>query len=186
MNKFLVSLSLLIITSVCGYAQEIKEPQFIGEVFLVKSETSAIPLEKRTATIKTKAGATVYIAGIGSVKSRLNVDGAESSVRCKESDGPIVLIVRAANNENDPSSFIRIFKFEKKGKERRAEISKLNTFGGQSENNFDFIEFTGEKFGEKSYKLTLEPVGPGEIGVLISNPDKVDEKQMIVRCLGID
>ena len=184
--KKILFIAALICMSICAYAQQIAEPQFVGEVLLVKSETTAVPLEKMTATVKTNAGASLYLTGIGSVKSRIHVDGLESKVRCSQVDGPVVLIVRAANNENDPSSFIRVFKFEKKGKQRRAEISKVNTFGGVSNNNFDFIEFVGEKYGEKSYKLTLSQVEPCEIGVLISNPDKVDEKQMIVRCLGID
>ena len=184
MKRFVFVLFLFV--SLCTYAQQIAEPQFVGEVLLVKSETTAIPLEKKTATVKTKAGASVYLTGIGSVKSRIHVEGMSSTVRYSQADGPIVLIVRAANNENDPSSFIRVFRFEQKKKERRAELAKLNTLGGSSDNNFDYIEYVGEKYGEKSYKLTLSHVEPCEIGVLISNPDKVDEKQMIVRCLGID
>ena len=184
--KKVLFLAALVCMSICVYAQQIAEPQFVGEVLLVKSETSAIPLEKKTATVKTKAGASVYLTGIGSVKSRIHVEGVASSVRCSQADGPIVLIVRAANNENDPNSFIRVFKFEQKKKERRAELAKLNTLGGSSDNNFDYIEYVGEKYGEKSYKLTLNQVEPCEIGVIISNPDKVDEKQMIVRCLGVD
>ena len=185
MKKFLFFVTLVCI-SICTYAQQIAEPQFIGEVLLVKSETAGVPLEKMTATVKTKAGASLYLTGIGSVKSRIHVEGSESKVRCSQADGPIVLIVRAANNENDPSTFIRVFKFEKKKNQRRAEMSKVNTFGGASDNNFDYIEYVGEKYGEKSYKLTLSQLEPCEIGVIISNPDKVDEKQMIVRCLGID
>ncbi|MBO5250534.1 MAG: hypothetical protein J6B31_00805 [Bacteroidaceae bacterium] len=185
MKKILL-IGVLACIAICVKAQQIAEPQFVGEVLLVKSETTAVSLEKKTATVKTKAGASVYLTGIGSVKSRLHVDGVKSSVRCSQADGPIVLIVRAANNENDPNSFIRVFKFEQKKKERRAELAKVNTLGGSSDNNFDFIEYVGEKYGEKSYKLTLSQVEPCEIGVLISNPDKVDEKQMIVRCLGID
>ena len=184
--KKVLFLAALVCMSICVYAQQIAEPQFVGEVLLVKSETSAIPLEKKTAIVKTKAGASVYLTGIGSVKSRIHVEGNSSSVRCSQVDGPIVLIVRAANNENDPNSFIRVFKFEQKKKERRAELAKLNTLGGSSDNNFDYIEYVGEKYGEKSYKLTLNQVEPCEIGVIISNPDKVDEKQMIVRCLGVD
>lgn len=185
MKKVLFILFLAIAS--CGYAQQIQEPQFIGEVHLVKSETEAVPLEKKVALLKTKAGATMYIAGIGSIKNRIDVEGLNSKVRCSLSDGPIVLIVRAANNENDPSTFIRVFKFKHKGKNRVAEVSKLNTFGGVSENNFDYIQFEGEKYGEKSYKLTLEGITePCEMGILISNPDKVDEKQMVVRCLGVD
>jgi len=184
--KKVLFLAALVCMSICAYAQQIAEPQFVGEVLLVKSETSAVPLEKKTAIVKTKAGASLYLTGIGSVKSRLHVEGATSAVRCLQADGPIVLIVRAANNENDPNSFIRVFRFEQKKKERRAELAKSNTLGGSSNNNFDYIEYVGEKYGEKSYKLTLSQVEPCEIGVIISNPDKVDEKQMIVRCLGID
>jgi len=120
--KKILFVAVLFCMSICAYAQQIAEPQFVGEVLLVKSETSAVPLEKKTAIVKTKAGASVYLTGIGSVKSRIHVEGSTSVVRCSQGDGPIVLIVRAANNENDPSSFIRVFKFEQKKKERRAEL----------------------------------------------------------------
>ncbi|MBQ7772478.1 MAG: hypothetical protein IJ383_00185 [Bacteroidales bacterium] len=185
MKKILFILMVAVVT--CGYAQRVNEPQFIGEVHLVRTQTESVPLEKKVAVLKTKAGAAMYITGIGSIKSRIDVEGLSSTVRCSISDGPIVLIVRAADNENDPSSFIRVFRFKPKGKNRVAEISKLNTFGGHSDNNFDLVEYVGEKYGEKSYKLTLENVSqPCEIGVLITNPEKVDEKQMVVRCLGLD
>lgn len=97
MKRFVFVLFLFV--SLCTYAQQIAEPQFVGEVLLVKSETTAIPLEKKTATVKTKAGASVYLTGIGSVKSRIHVEGMSSTVRYSQADGPIVLIVRAANNE---------------------------------------------------------------------------------------
>jgi len=151
--KKVLFLAALVCMSICAYAQQIAEPQFVGEVLLVKSETSAVPLEKKTATVKTKAGASLYLTGIGSVKSRLHVEGANSAVRCSQADGPIVLIVRAANNENDPSSFIRVFRFEQKKKERRAELAKVNTLGGSSNNNFDYIEYVGEKYGESRTNL---------------------------------
>ncbi|MDO4756224.1 MAG: hypothetical protein Q4A54_07770, partial [Parabacteroides sp.] len=145
--KRIMLLAAFICMSLCMYAQQINEPQFIGEVLLVKSNSTAIPLEKMSATIKTKAGASVYLTGIGSIKSRIHVNGAQSKVRCSQADGPIVLIVRAANNENDPNSFIRVFNFEQKSNERRAEMSKVNTFAGSSDNNFSYIEYNAEKYG---------------------------------------
>lgn len=160
------------------------EPKFIGEVMLVQPDGTASLLEKHNAVVKTKAGASLYLVGIGSVKSRIHIPGGAAGVRGKA--GAIQLIIRARDNESDPLSIIRIFAFQAKKKERRAVIASSATFSGTEMNNLDLQSFTADRFGEKSYILTLPACPPGEYGVIIDEPNTVSEKNVIVSSFGVD
>ncbi|NCC09858.1 MAG: hypothetical protein EOM31_05010 [Bacteroidia bacterium] len=161
------------------------EPDFIGEVNLVKNDGTAMLLEKKNAQIKTKAGASMYIVGIGKIKSRLTVQGPVAATRINKNDS-FKLIIRGVDNNSDPLSIISIFKFEKKAKERRAELSSLATFGGQSDNNLNRVQYTAKKYGEACYEVIIQVIEAGEYGITVTNPNNKDEKNLIVACLGID
>jgi len=167
-------------------AQNVQEPQFIGDVQVLTSDSTVLNLEKKTGAYKSKAGISMKLTGFGSVKTRLHVEGDKATTRITLKDHKVILLVRAANNNSDPSDFISVFKFEQKKKERRAEMASVNTFGGSSTNNFNYIPYNAKKFGESSYLLYLDITEPCEMGVMVSNPDENVDKQLIVRCLGID
>lgn len=162
------------------------EPEFIGETNLLcitANDTISMPLEKSSAKIKSKAGASVYLTGIGSVKTRIHVDGVSSTCVAKP-DCKYRLIVKAANNNQDPNSFIQLVKFVVKGDERRCEIGKVNTFGGTSSGTEQQVDYQAKKYGESSYLLAIEPKA-GEYGVMMSNPDSRDEKRLLVYCFTV-
>ena len=46
--------------------------------------------------------------------------------------------------------------------------------------------FTAEKYGENSYYLTFGDAPAGEYGIIVTNPNNVDEKMIIVSAFGID
>ena len=161
------------------------EPEFIGEAVLLRSDKSTASLEKTTVQIKTKAGASVYLTGIGKVKTRINVEGTSARARVNASDD-FRLIIRAVDNNTDPMSIISIFEMEQKGKNRRAELSSFSTFGGSSDNNLELVPFVGKKYGESSYLIKLSDIKPGEYGVIVRNPNARDEKTTIVATFGID
>lgn len=160
------------------------EPDFVGEVFLKTSEGNT-PLEKSPVQIKTKAGASVYIVGIGNVKTKMQIKGCCSNVRVQNNE-PIQLIVRAVDNHTDPLSIVKVFQFEKKKKDRRAEIAGGSTFGGDSKNNLKLLVFDAKKYGESSYLLTMNIEQAGEYGVIVTNPNALDERATIVSCFGVD
>ena len=108
-----------------------------------------------------------------------------ADARAPKSDD-FVLIVRAVDNQSDPMAVVNIFKFEKTAKARKAELSSLNTFGGQNDNKLNYVEFTAKKYGEASYVITLKEKKPGEYGVIVKNPNTKDEKSTIVACFGIE
>ena len=177
MKKTLLA-TLFLIASLFMYANaqdnaNLAEPEFTGEVFLVKDGQSEGLLEKSPVQVKSKAGAGVYIVGIC------------SGVRFNTSD-KVQFIVRAVDNKTDPTSIIRIFEFDKKKKERRAELASSSTFGGTSSNNLKLLTFTAKKFGESSYLITPDQLREGEFGIHITNPNALDEKMTVVSTFGID
>ena len=160
------------------------EPEFEGEVVAVFPDGSSHKLEKHNVRIKTGAG--VYIAGFAAAKQKTKVviDGSTAGVRLDGSQ-PIELIVRAKDNKADPMSIVRVFRMKATAKNRSAVISAVGTFNVQS-NTMEYLPFTASKYGESSYRLVFETRPNGEYGVIVSNPNNVDEKMVIVSTFAID
>jgi len=141
-------------------------------------------LEKHNVRMRTGAG--VYIAGFAASKSKTKViiDGGEAGVRFDGSQ-PIEVIVRAKDNKADPMSIVRVFRMKSSKKNRSAVISAIGSFS-VSTNAMDYLPFTASKYGESSYRLAFETRPTGEYGIIVSNPNNVDEKQVIVSTFAID
>ena len=86
------------------------------------------------------------------------------------------LIIKAVNNTTDPNSFISIFKFEVKGKERRYQLAESGTLSKTEENNLSSVEYKAKKYGQSSYLLVLENLQPGEYGIVIGDPNNANTK----------
>ena len=140
------------------------EPEFEGEVVGVFPDGSSKKLEKHNVRMRTGAG--VYIAGFAASKSKTKVlvEGGSASVRFDAAQ-PIALIVRAKDNKADPMSIV--------------------SFSVNS-NTMDYLRFSAEKYGESSYRLTFDERPAGEYGIIVSNPNNVDEKMVIVSTFAID
>lgn len=181
MKKILLMLVALgICTGVCA---SIPEPEFSGEVLAVRTDGTTEKLEKNNVKIKTGAG--VYVAGfaVNKMKTKIVVNGGQAQVRFAE-DEPVTLVVRAVDNRTDPMSIVRVFKMKNKKQQRSAVISAVGSFSATS-NDMDYLPFSAKKHGESSYLLTFDRPEPGEYGVIISNPNNVDEKMVIVSTFGI-
>ncbi|WP_279063244.1 hypothetical protein [Alistipes finegoldii] len=70
-------------------------------------------------------------------------------------------------------------------KNRSAVISAVGSFAVQS-NTMEYLPFSAEKYGESSYRLTFGEQPEGEYGIIVSNPNNVDEKMVIVSTFAID
>ena len=187
MKKFVLSvIALVSMASMNAQTLHKYEPEFIGETNLLcitGNDTTCVATEKKMGVVKAKAGASLYLTGIGSVKSRVQVEGATSN--CVGSGANSYrLIVKAANNNQDPNSFIQILKFEVKGNKRRCVIAKVNTFGGSQSGADDVVAFQGKKYGESAYLLNI-PTDPGEYGIIVTDPNNRTEKNMTVYCYTI-
>ena len=85
------------------------EPEFSEETLLLTSDSEGVILKRENGYVKTKAGASLYLTGIGKVKSRLTINGAKST-NAITAQRTTRLILKAKDNTTDPNSFINIFK----------------------------------------------------------------------------
>lgn len=177
MKKLIISL-IVALTSVTGLMAQsitVPEPEFAEETFLLTSDKQGVKLSRENGTIKTKAGASLYLTGIGKVKSRLTLKGIKSTSKAV-GGSTTRLIIKAADNKTDPNSFISIFKFEVKGKERRYQLAETGTFSKTESNNLSSVEYKAKKYGESSYYIVLEDLTPGEYGIVIGDPNHENTK----------
>lgn len=183
MKKVIIFLSLFLAFSL--NAQNVEEPDFVGECIVVKGDNSTVLLEKSTSQIKTAVGASVFIVGIGSAKSKIVIDGCCSNNKFKTSDD-FKIIVKAVDNNTDPMAIVKVFRFESTKKNRKAEIASVNTFGTSKSNNLIYLPFTAKKYGKSSYIITLKEKPVGEFGITVSNPNNLDEKSTVVSSFSIE
>ena len=82
---------------------------------------------------------------------------------------------------------INIIQFDIKGNARRAEMSKSNSFGGDSSNNMKRMDFNAKKYGEDSYLVAIDNLPAGEYGIYVTNPNEKDEKNsLVIATFGVD
>jgi len=186
MKKIIILFSLLLLINYTFAQNAPKEPDFVGEAFILKANGEIFELEKETVQFKTKVGVSVFLVGIGKMKTKIQIDNCCSGA-VYSPDNEIQIVVKAINNETDPLSIIKIFKFKQKKKKRLAELSSVGTFSGGSSNNLNYLKFRGKKYGEKSYLLTIKKYERGsEYGIIVSNPDALDQRSTIVSTFRIE
>ena len=154
----------------------VEEPEFAEQTLLLTSDSQGVLLSRENATIKTKAGASLYLTGIGKVKSRLTLKGIKSTSKVTGNIGTTKIIIKAKDNDTDPNSFISIFKFEIKGKERRYQLAEAGTLSKTETNNLATIEYNASKYGQSSYLIVLNDLEPGEYGIIMGDPNNANTK----------
>ncbi|WP_158211084.1 hypothetical protein [Myroides phaeus] len=177
--KKMIYFTFLFLITLNVNAQDFKEPSFIGECLLIKPDNTTVLLEKHLTQNRTVSSTGLMLTGIGKVRTQLQIPGCCSKIAVNQND-KIQFIIKNTENSTDPFSIIKIFKFEAKKKFRRAEVSSASNFGTKKSNNFENITFTGEKFGESSYLINVDSIEPGEYGIMILNPNSLDEKQVVI------
>ena len=115
MRKSIFTMLFMLLGMTTSFAQKVSvpEPEFADQTFLLTSNTEYVKLPRESGVVKTKAGASLYLVGIGKVKTRITLSGPTSSVTVPAGKD-VCLIIKAANNSTDPESFINIFPFEVK------------------------------------------------------------------------
>ncbi|QTV05267.1 hypothetical protein [Faecalibacter bovis] len=184
MKKLLFTLALAMGTSMTVSAQDIVEPEFVGEVLLVKADKTSELLEKSTSQNREVASTGLMITGIGKIRRQIQIDGCCAGIKFKKNED-VQFIVKNIDNNTDPMAIIQIFKFEPKKKVRRAEIASINSFGSAKSNNLTYVPFKGKKYGTSSYIITLSKKEVGEYGIVVNNPNSLDEKATIVSSFAI-
>lgn len=177
MKQMMMALILSLCSTMSTMAQvTAPEPEFSEETLLLTSDSEGVVLKRENGYVKTKAGASLYLTGIGKVKSRLTING-NKSINATKAQRTARLILRAKDNTTDPNSFINIFKFDiYKNKERRYQLAEVGTLSASKTNNLASVEYKAKKYGESSYLIQLEDLEPGEYGIVIGDPNNANTK----------
>lgn len=179
--KMMVLFALLVLPS--SIFSQVFEPEFVGEAYWVKGEGDFVKLGKEFGA---------YTEGI-SWKSNswdalsLELTGPNANLRIP-ADENIRIIIRGVDNSSDPLSIIKVIKFDAKKKKRSTVLSEDNsgTLMKSRTNVKNQMMFDGKKHGSSSYMISLDALQKGEYGVIISNPNSVDQKRTVVACFGVD
>lgn len=175
-------LILLLLVSVATSAQT-AEPEYIGEAVVLRSDGTSAPLDKEIGDFTSGMS---WSANSWKALS-LKVPGGTAKSRFPAGQ-PLQLIVRAVDNNSEPLTIVSIYRLKANDKSRTVLLSKDNsgTFMKSKTNSKALVRFSGKKYGESSYLITLEDLAAGEYGIVVSNPNSRDEKRVVVSCFGID
>lgn len=80
---------------------------------------------------------------------------------------------------------MKIIKFDINKKRRTATKTSVNSFGTTNQNTLDFVKFNAKKYGDKSYLITVDNLNHGEYGIIVSNPNQIDEKQLVISTFAV-
>ena len=168
MKKLMVAMTMFVISSSAS-AQNVKEPEYNGQVAVLQEDSSLVVLQKEVAQMKTKTSGFGYIPIPGSSlldkgKSFLQVKGNVSPN--KVSQGKITLVIRVKDNNEEPKNAIGVFQFETKKKERKYQLAEVGVLSGmKATTSFNTVDYEVKKWGASSYLVTIEHLQPGEYGV---------------------
>lgn len=160
------------ITFVSAQKITISEPEFTGSMIYVNDTIGyGIPLEKQACSMKTKAGASLYITGVGKVTVTSVVKGNKSSVRIAKRNN-VQFIIKVKDNTIDPSTLINVFKLTEKKNSRMVELASSSTFQADKTMDINFLSFDGKKYGESSYLISIANIEQGEYAITL--PERRD------------
>lgn len=187
MKKILLVAAMALFSFGVQAQVNVEEPEFSEETLLLTSDATAIKLPRESSKLKAKASASMYIVGIGKVKSRITIGSPKSPVQVdKQPSGEYRFIIKAESNSTDPKSFLSFFKFEQKSNRRQAQVGEAGTFSGSEENSLSNYDFVAKKYGKSSYLIKVSGLDSGEYGILIGDPEKLSQKNsFMVTTFGI-
>ncbi len=178
MKKAKILICLLLVSfAIQAQNVTVAEPEFSDVTYLLTSDSTFVKLPRENGSLKTKAGASLYLTGIGKVKKRLTMEGTASTVVAPSNT--VRLIIKANDNKTDAGSFINIFKFEVNNKERRALIAEAGTLSAAKSNSLGQIDYEAKKYGESSYYIVMSDLEPGEYGISLGDPNTLNEKNSL-------
>lgn len=175
MKKLLLTIATLG-SMASAYAQNFKEPEYIGQVGVMNADSTVTLLPTEKTEMKAKTNGLIYIPVAGSFlgkgQSFLIVKGATSQTTVPSSN--LQLVVRVDNNGVVPSKKIGFVKFEVKKKERRYLMAEAGMFTGTTaKTSYDGLKFKATKIGNSSYLVTFDDVKPGEYALVTEDLSEV-------------
>jgi hypothetical protein len=165
-------LFLIFLCSGIVHAQSIRinEPQFDGNIIYANDTVGdGIQLEKLESL--TKASSTLKTLMNGKATIMQYVKNCCSAIRINQK-GNLNFLVPFIERQ-DPVEYIKVFKMtsEKKIRTINTIENKMKVFGtGDPEQiDTDFIKFTYNKYGERSYLITISSLSVGEYAITVNS-----------------
>ena len=126
------------------------------------------------STAGSVASAAGTISGLaGSSGMDVIFKGGHSSYAVKADGQDVRLLIKGENNEYDPMDVYRIVRFNTSKKERRIQWVEFESalIGSEETKNAGYVQFTGQKYREKSYLLTIpaSELEKGEYGIFYTS-----------------
>jgi hypothetical protein len=182
MIKTFTAIGFVLIMAAVSFGQS-NEPEFIGEACVLQTENSCSALGKEFGDFT--SGVSWSHNSNKAFWLRIKGGRAKSRFAAKS---PLHLVVRAVDNNSDPMAIVTIYQFKAKDKSRSVYLARDNsgTFLKSETNSKASLPFSGKKYGQSSYLITLNDLPAGEYGIVVSNPNNRDEKRVVVSCFGID
>ena len=163
MKRFL-SIFLLGLSIMCCYAQT--EPDFEFEPYVFNADsTFEIPLPCESAYIKAKAAASIYLTGIGKVKSYYYINGVASSLHLDKGINNIIINTGGTS----PQQSVSIIKLETLQSKRRWKSGESGAFTGASSNEDASVVLKYKKYGDSSVIISTSALEDGEYCLAITN-----------------
>jgi hypothetical protein len=179
---------LILLLSLCSNllpAQtiHINEPKFDGSIIYANDTVGdGIPLEKLVSQIKSPTLLKTMASG-GKVISYAFVKNCCSSVRIAQRTKLSFLVPYI--DRADPVEYLKIFKMTSEKKTRAVKIgqAKMKVFGEPDVEvvDSDYLKFTYQKYGERSYLVTIDALEPGEYAMAVNT-----QKLGMFYCFGVD
>lgn len=167
MKKMYVVMAMLLGFVCVLSAQNVQEPEFELEPFVYNLQDSTLdkPLACENAYVKAKAGASMYLTGLGKVKSYIYVNGVASPLVMDNSN---VIVINTGGKS--PMQTLSINKFEVLKKKRRFQTGHIGSFSGASANNDEGSQnFRYKKIGNGSVLISLKDFEAGEYCLSVIN-----------------
>ncbi len=111
--------------------------------------------------VTTASGVGSAASSVGALAGAVGIDivfqGKESSYNVAIDGSDLRFIVKASNNETNPIDLYRIVRFNTSKMERRVQWMNLSSslLGSSDAEKNGYINFSGKKFGESSYLLSV-------------------------------
>ena len=151
--------------SVIGFAQTEPEFEMAPYVFNTADSTLETPLPCESAYVKAKAGASLYLTGIGKVKTYYYIKGVASSLEIDKKVNNIIINTGGTS----PQQTLSVIKLETLDSKRRWKTGEAGSFTGASSNEDNAVVLKYKKYGENSVIISTAAFEPGEYCLAITN-----------------
>ena len=126
------------------------------------------------STAESVASAAGTVSGLaGSSGMDVIFRGEHSSYVLNSGGQDVRLMIKGENNEYDPMDVYRIVRFDASKKERRIQWVEFESamIGSEETKKAGYVQFTGQKYGEQSYLLTIpaSELAEGEYGIFYTS-----------------